>query len=615
MVGAGRRLRARGPRLARRVALVSGLAALALALVLGVLRTAYDGRVYPAVHVGGLDLGGLSREEARAALQGRADALEQGTVTFTHAGQSWAPSLRELGARFEVGVSLERAYDLGRESSASDRLRTMSSLARRDQGIPLAMTFDHAVIGGWFDRVDEELGLPPHDAYLNVAAGSVTIVPEVEGTIVDRPVATAAVLDGLRHLRSVAAPLPVVEKVALVRAGDLTPARDRLATALAQPVRVSFGQGSWTLAPSDLGAFVVQRVDPAKRGAEAHSIALDTPKLAAWLDERIAPSVNRDPTDATVGWNEGLVSVETSQDGLRLRAAELAANVERSLFGDHAPLQLPVDVIRPTVDSNNLGALGVTTPLGRGDSNYDGSKAGRATNVEVGASRMNGTLIPPGGEFSFNNAIGVINEENGFVEAQVIDGERIGKDIGGGICQVSTTVFRAALLAGMPISEWWPHKYRIPFYEYDGWAPGLDASILQPTEDPSTWGDFRFLNPTDSWLLVESWTTGSIVVVNIYGADLGYQVEMEGPVFGKIIPIDPDLEVVDATLDPGTIDHTEAPQEGGEVIHHRTVYGADGAVLREDQWYTLFYSRGNVWQVSPDMQCQSPAGGCYTGGE
>ena len=271
-------------------------------------------------------------------------------------------------------------------------------------------------------------------------------------------------------------------------------------------------------------------------------------------------------------------------------------------------------ITKPTIDSANLDKLGVTTLLGTGTSNYSGSSDGRATNVDVGAYRLNGTLVPPRGEFSFNHAIGVINEANGFVEAQVIDGERIGQDVGGGICQVSTTVFRAAFLAGLPIGgvdyedgEWWPHRYQLPFYEYDGWPPGLDASILQPTEDPSTWGDFTFRNPSNSWLLVEAWTAYPNVVVNIYGPDLGYQVERQGPHFGNTYPIEPDLETVNPELEPGSVVLTELPQEGLEVGHFRRVFDRNGKLVREANFYTRYYSRGNVWQVSPDMKGKSPA--------
>jgi vancomycin resistance protein YoaR len=395
-----------------------------------------------------------------------------------------------------------------------------------------------------------------------------------------------------------------------VRAGDLEEARQTLARALSESIQVTFGDAYWTLSPSELGRFVDQRVDPTKRGAAAFSLGLDEARLAQWLQADLGPEIDREPVDAKVGWNwdaQGLVSTEPSVDGARLEPAPSAKAVAESFFGDHGLVPLAVTVTKPEIDSANLGKLGVVTLLGVGTSNYAGSDAGRATNVEVGAYLLNGTLVPPGGEFSFNHAIGVINEANGFVEAQVIDGENIGKDIGGGICQVSTTVFRAAYMAGLQMGQWHPHRFRIPFYEADGWAPGLDASILQPTEDPSTWGDFTFINPSDSWMLVESWSTGVNVVVNIYGADLGYVVDTQGPIFGEPTRIEPDKEIVDPELEPGTIDLTQTPLEGVTVEHYRRIFDRDGNILREGPFKTTYFPRGNVWKVSPDMKGKSDA--------
>ena len=342
-------------------------------------------------------------------------------------------------------------------------------------------------------------------------------------------------------------------------------------------------------------------------GAAAIHLGLDHDKLAAWLEERLGAAIETEPVDAEVGWNgERLVSVVPSVDGARLDAAKLAERVEGGFFGSGGTVEAPVTHVKPTIDSANLDKFGITTLLGSGQSNYSGSSDGRSTNVEVGASILNGTLIPPQSEFSFNGAIGWIDEDKGFVEAQVIDGEKIGKDIGGGICQVSTTVFRAAYLSGLPITEWWPHRFRIGFYEFDGWKPGLDASILQPTEDPATWADFKFENPSSHWMLIESWADGVNVVVNIYGADLGYDVESTGPTWGAKTQMLPPQEVVDDELDPGTVSLGQVAGIGEELSHYRVVRDRNGEVLWERSFYTKYFPRGDVWKVSPDMKGQAP---------
>ena len=137
---------------------------------------------------------------------------------------------------------------------------------------------------------------------------------------------------------------------------------------------------------------------------------------------------------------------------------------------------------------------------------------------------------------------------------------QVGKVFGGGVCQVSTTVFRAALMAGMPIGEWHPHTYRLPGYEGANWPAGFDASILQMGDDPQYWGDFTFENYTDSWLLVESWTSGESMVVNIYGTSDGREVDL----------------------------NATGIMSNGDAAFTRTIYDANGGVIAERYFYTDF---------------------------
>ncbi len=606
----GREVLGRLPRLLSRG--VTGLAVLTLLLTgtLLALRSAYGDKVYPSVAVADMDLGGLTPAEARATLQARADALERDTVTFTFQGKTWTPTLGELGAKIDVDRAFDEAYQLGREGNAWDRLVSTSRLAREETYVPLRISLDQVTLNRWFDQVDSELGLPPHDAFLVVKGTTVAVDPEVDGTVIDRPEATRRVQAALQGLTPIAEPLPVLSKVAKVRTTDLATAQQRVQQALSRPVKVRFEDQSWSIAPADLGEFVVQRVDPAKTGEEAVIVGVDEEALASWLADEFTDKVNREPVDATVGWNGGPVALTESADGVTLKPLTFARVVSETLFGNSKPIDIPVTVTKPAVDSNNLAALGITTELARGDSSYVGSTPDRATNVETGTRLLNNTLVPPHGEFDFNRAIGEITADKGYVDAKVIACERIDRDLGGGICSVSTTVFRAALLAGLPITEWNPHRYRLTMYEADGWGPGFDASILQPEGNPFEPGNsFKFANPTDSWMLVESWADGAHVVVVIYGPELGWRAEVTDAERGETIPIDPPLEIVDDRLAPGTIEHTEAPEEGFVVSFIRDVYDRDNSLIESRQFRTVFHSRGNVYRVSPDMKGMSPASG------
>jgi vancomycin resistance protein YoaR len=616
-LAATRRLAAelRPPAQSRRVLsrAITGLAGLTLLLAFGLFgtRLAFDARIYPGVAVAGVGVGGMERDEARALVEQEAAELERGLVYFTYGDRVWAPTLSELGARVDVEATLDAAFAIGREDDARDRVGSTWDLVGGDRVVPLQITLDYAALGAWFDRVDGELGIAPHDAYLVIKGLDVRIESAVEGTVVDRLAATARIEHALATLKTAGGALPTTPWIPRVHAEDLAAAQEQVEAALAEPVKVRFDGATWSIKPEDLAPFIVQEVspDPQVSGPAAVILRVDESALASWLNSRFAEEVNRPPVDAEVGWgsDQTVVAVTESVDGYQLRPKTFARAIQTSLFGDHETVDVPVSVVKPDVDSNNLDALGITTQLVRANSNYSGGTPERTNNVQVGAALLNGTLIPPHGEFSFNHAIGEITAEKGYVEASVVQAERAGRDIGGGICQISTTVFRAAIFAGLPITEWWPHTYRIGHYEWDDWGPGYDASILQPEGDPFGGGDFKFLNPSDSWMLVESWTDGIFVIVNIYGEDLGYRVEtsetlVEGPIEERA-----DVEVVNYELDPGTIIQTEYPIDGWAVSFTRDVYDRDGNLIESREFYTRFKGRGNVYQVSPDMAGQSPA--------
>jgi vancomycin resistance protein YoaR len=600
-----------GPRLSRLISrAVLGLAILILATAgsLYWFRSSYQGRIYPAISVAGVNLGGKSVASAQQTIEQQAAAIEGARASFTYQDKHWEPTLAELGVSVDSDATLDAAAAIGREDDAQARVRTAWSLLRDDRNIPLWISVDEATLNAWFDRVDADLGVAPRDAELQVSDGKVSIVPEIAGTVVDREQTKHVLLAALSGLQPPTAELATIARTPRVHTADLEGAKEQLELALSKPVKVSFDRKSWTLDPADLGKFFVQTIDESKAGAGAVTLSLERKPLSKWLTELVEEDVNRDPVDARVGWNgERAVSIEKSVDGAKLKPLMFADAVNASFFGDHRNVDIPVAVIKPEIDSNHLADLGITTRLAVGSSNFEGSDDGRSTNIRVGAGLLNGHLIPPKSYFSFNHAVGVITEDAGFVESNVVDGERIGRDVGGGICQVSTTVFRAAFRAGLPITEWHPHRYRMSFYEQDDWPPGMDASILQPEGDPFGGGDFQFYNPTDSYMLLESYTDGPRVVVVLYGPDLGYNVETTGPWMSDPYPATPDIEIVDENAPAGTMEISEYALEGIDVNFLREVFDRDGNLVESTEFFSHYYPRGNAWKVSPDMQGLSPA--------
>ncbi len=518
-----------------RLLLIAAIALLISAIGLFAFRAAYADKVYPAIAVGDVPVGGMTVNQAVAAVEDRAAELESGTITFTYNGQTWSPTLSELGATVHVDESVDAAWALGREDNAVTRLGVASDLLRGDQIVPLRTSVDRDVLATWFDSVNADIDDRAIDASLVVEGDEVSISPEQAGIVVDEAAATDMILGVLDTLEPMDTELPTVVEEPRIHADELPGARDELAAAVQQPVKVEFEGETWDIPPADLTKFLTVETVSSANGPDVE-LAFERDALAAWLRESFSERINRAPVDARIAWSAeegGLVSLDESVTGAALRSNAFADAVAESFLGDRAVVEVPVVVTSPEIDSNNLGALGIDGLLARGDSNFAGGAENRDNNIYVGVKLMNGELIAPGEEFSFNGAVGEITYEKGFVDGGAIENGIIGRAVGGGICQVSTTVFRAALLAGMPITAWDPHSLRLLGYERDGWTAGYDASILQSGSDPAHWSDFRFKNDTDGYMLVHAWTSYPHVIVEIYGNDDGREVTVGDAQFSK----------------------------------------------------------------------------------
>lgn len=513
-------------RLARRAfpALLTTLLLLAIGLV--VFRVAFADRVYPAVVVGDVPVGGLTIAAAESRLADRAADLERGTIAFSFDDQTWMPTLSELGVTVLLDSALTEAQLLGRDDNPTARIAFLGEILDADQVVPLRTRIDQATLDAWFDRVDREMDRLPVNATIALKDMDVRIVPGERGTVVDREAATALILTALETLEPVAVELPTQVAEPEVGTADLEAVKADVEELISKPVKATYGDESWTIEPETVVPYLTAKV-VVEDGVPAAKLSVDTEGLTAELRETYAAEVSRKPVDAVLSWSDGLVVVEPSQKGAALRSAAFAEAVAESYLSGHKPVKIPVVVIDPTIDDTQLDRLGIKERLGSGHSNYEGGTWERDENIRVSTELMDGTLVAPGETFSFNGAIGEITSAKGYQEALVVVGEQVGRDVGGGVCQLSTTVFRAAINAGMPIVEWYPHSFRLPNYERDGWGPGFDASILQSGPNPETWADFRFQNYTDSWLLVESSMTDSRVYVDIYGTSDGRDIEID----------------------------------------------------------------------------------------
>jgi vancomycin resistance protein YoaR len=361
------------------------------------------------------------------------------------------------------------------------------------------------------------------------------------------------------------------------------------------------GDQQWSQSVEDLIGQI--RLTPPHDGQPA-AIALD-PAAVQTVGNRLAGEINQGASEPGIDESGEVARLIPAATGRTLRIDDFVSAINEAFFKGKHEVVIPVDESAPSTTTEEfLTDLGVTDLLATGTSDFAGSDPRRVTNIVVATDLVDGVMIPPGGSFSFNYSIGEINATPGFVAAGASENGIPGTAVGGGVCQVTTTVFRAALKAGMPITEWWPHAYRNIYYEQGGWAPGFDASVQQPDDDPFNGSDFRFDNPTDNWLLIRSEISDETKLkIEIFGASTGYTVELDDPIWDEFVSPwgYPTQESVDPSLPDGTVELIQGEMDGVTMTVLRRVYDAGGNEILSDSFVSIYEPHGPSYRVSEDM--------------
>lgn len=250
-------------------------------------------------------------------------------------------------------------------------------------------------------------------------------------------------------------------------------------------------------------------------------------------------------------------------------------------------ITIPIQTIEPKITTEKANNLGIKELIGVGTSLFQHSIASRIYNVELAANRLNGIIVKPGEEFSFDKALGDVSAFTGYKQAYIISGGHTILGDGGGVCQVSTTMFRAILNAGLPVTERHAHDYRVGYYEEDG-PPGIDATVYVPTVD------LKFRNTTGHNILIQSVVDPHNLRLTFYfyGVKDGRQVTMTTPVISNVQPAPAPLYRDDPTLPKGIVKQIDFAANGATVTFNRVVTQNGKEIINE-----TYISNYRPWQA------------------
>jgi vancomycin resistance protein YoaR len=405
-------------------------------------------------------------------------------------------------------------------------------------------------------------------------------IPGHTGRLLDRVAATRVVVAALAGFARKPVELPVRIDRPTITVAELARNRVLARRIVSAPVALVRGSAGVEISQSRLARMLVLPADGLGQivlGGHAANAYF------ARLDRKLAKPAR----DARFVVDGGHVSIVPSQTGIavdvpRTAASVLAAAERRTRRIAH----IEEAVVQPARTTAGARAMGITGIVGSYET-FFGGIPNRIHNVELVAHLVDSKLIAPGATFSFNATTGERSADKGFVAAPVIINGELQTALGGGVCQVSTTVFNAAYQAGLPITDRTNHALYISHYPL-----GRDATVNYPDTD------LKFVNDTPHWLLLRTFVTSSSLAVNLYGAPQHRRVETETAPLRFVSP-PPIKRTIDKSLKPGqrVVDDYGVPAQSTWV--RRKVYAPSGKLLYESTWYSTYVAEPKLVRIGP----------------
>lgn len=576
----------------------------------------YENKIYPGVDIARSDVGGMNKEAARKIIMGKVDKMSQQGIDFkikdTHITltptiSSFNPDAAYSIYSFDIGKTINKAYQVGRSGSAwqnfKDKLKSFFQGRKIYMEHTLKKNEIKKILKDNFKKHED----PAQDAQLQIQFSKENdniefeITPEKAGEAIDYDQALKEMKNRIKKLDSTPSISLNIQKQKpkiyeknsqdapakaknLLKTAPLTikHASSTKATTTKSTNEDPPKTDQWTIDKKQVAEWLALK----KKEGEI-TIGVNKEQIKSYLQKNISSKIDQEPIDAKFKIENGKVSeFQDSKPGKKLNVQKTAKKLEDAILRKNGKKEiiLEVDIVKSEYTTNKVNDLGINELLGTGHSNFAGSPRNRIHNIHVGANSIQGILIEPGEEFSLNQALGKVNRENGYLPELVIKENETKPEYGGGLCQIGTTMFRAALHSGLPITERQNHSYRVSYYEP---PVGLDATIYKPHPD------LQFINDTSDHVLIQSRIEGLNLYFDIWGTDDGRSVQISDPmVYGITQPQEP--EIIETTeLKPGERKCTESAHNGATAYFDYKVEYKDKEKKDQDR---RFYSHYQPWR-------------------
>lgn len=539
-------------------------------------RQKYQDKIYPGIKIGEIDLSGKTAVEAQEIISEKTSVILNQGLTFQYNGKmknveasinSFDTDLSYPALDFDVENTVNRALSFSKGGNYFSYL--LFRLKPGEQKIIQPIYFlDEARIKPLLAEAFPELNIAPINSSFTLSSktGEPVAGPEKVGKEINYDSAFSELKNNLDVLINLPISLKTHSKYPEVKIGDLSALEAEAKKIISSDgLKLNFkdqekntATTTWRIKPERLITWLsVNKEDGYLK------LSLDQEKIADYLSINAAPEINLDAIHPRFEIKNGKVaSWQSGKEGRQLDTEASIKKISESFLSG----QKEIDLVAKKIAIESLSdekTLKIKEIIGTGHSNFKGSSANRIKNIQAGANAVNGMLIAPGEEFSLVKVLGDVDAENGYYPELVIKGDKTVKEYGGGLCQIGTTVFRAAIESGLPITYRRNHSYRVSYYE----PAGMDAAIYIPEPD------VRFINDTAEYILIQSRISGNDIYFDFWGTKDGREVTITQPVVYNIVKPKPTKYIETSELDPGKEKCTESAHNGADAyFDYKVVY-------------------------------------------
>lgn len=538
-------------------------------------RLAYRNLIFPRISVAGISVGGMDRTTAVGLVSKYFDTNP--SSIRLRINDKEVDGLDEIKIEKDFVWAVEQAYGVGRNGNPLTQVVEQIKSVFEPRTIAVPISYDTDDVYGYVDQLATDYNQKPIWPRLYTEKGLVRIAPGKDGVEINKDVLIRKIVEGMA--------MPDKQIIDVPKMVVSAKENEKL-VAQAMEALNKWGERRLTL-KQDRFSETLTRDEMMSLFGLTRSVVDDDQYRN--LLAKIQQLVETEPRDAVFKFeNNEVMEFKPEVVGKVIDITAFKEKLgETLILAEEETLEIPVIVTQPKIKAGDINNLGIKELIGEGKSSFGHSIPGRVFNVNLAASRVNGTMVAPGEEFSFNRAVGDISKASGYQSAYIISGGKTVLGDGGGVCQVSTTVFRAALNAGLPIIERKAHAYRVGYYEQDS-KPGIDATVYNPT------ADFRFINDTGNHILVQTEvdTVNLKMKVQIYGTKDGRVSTVSTPKISSQTPPPATLYVDDPTLPVGQMKQIDWAAWGAKVSFNYKVTRDENTIFEK-----TFYSNYQPWQA------------------